>query len=74
VKHLEEQYSIDNSCLPGTLREARVADAVPEMVGRLIFVTGGASTPAARTFHLENPWIQFAERIGRGAAHELARG
>jgi predicted ATPase/signal transduction histidine kinase/CheY-like chemotaxis protein len=46
--------------MDGQELEARVADAVPDMVGRLIFVTG-ASSPAARAFleagraHLDKP-------------------
>jgi CheY-like chemotaxis protein len=47
--------------MDGIELEARVVDAVPEMVGRLVFVTGGAVSPAARTFleagrtHLDKP-------------------
>jgi CheY-like chemotaxis protein len=36
--------------MDGMELEARIADAVPEMVGRLVFVTGGALSVEARTF------------------------
>jgi PAS domain S-box-containing protein len=36
--------------LSGMELEARVAQAVPALVGRLVYMTGGAFTPAARAF------------------------
>jgi CheY-like chemotaxis protein len=47
--------------LSGMELEARIARATPHMVGRIVFMTGGAFTPAARAFleggrpHVEKP-------------------
>jgi PAS domain S-box-containing protein len=47
--------------LSGMELEARIARATPNMVGRIVFMTGGAFTPAARAFleggrpHVEKP-------------------
>jgi FixJ family two-component response regulator len=47
--------------MSGMELEASIARAAPDMVGRLVFMTGGAFTPAAQEFlrhgrpHLEKP-------------------
>jgi signal transduction histidine kinase len=56
--------------MSGMELEARIASAAPAMVGRMVFMTGGAFTPAARAFlaggrpHLEKP-------VEPGALREL---